>query len=276
MWESMAGLFSASTNIIKPSGELIERALDQLNKNPLKNAEIIANLTQLKNDCSISIIDKGSGCHAIASYYMDLPFYNISFAIESVSDLLALISDLVLRHPELKSQPVYGLYDHAVARIIEHCFDVANKITEIKMTVDPRIISEIDFDRSKYRLESLTTDDIVQISHLYSIVTAMEWTPKALEFGPYYGVFNEENLVSIAGVQYATELVAEIGNIVTHFEHRRKNLAYAATKAVVDALRNRTKHQFLCVLADNEPAIRLYEKMGFVRYENLYLLQYYI
>ena len=273
--ENMASVLGISRNIIKPSPRMVKAALNQAAANPIQNAEIIADLTQLRNDCSISILDKGDGRYAIASYYMDLPYYNISLMVETSDDVVALVSDLILHHPELRDQPIYGLYDRKTSEIIESNFEVTRNIRELKMTVDYNTVTNIEFDTELYRMERLTTNDIIQISHLYSIVPAMEWTPKALEFGPYFGIYSAENLVSIAGVQFMTELVAEIGNVVTHFKHRRRNLAYATTKAVMDAIAGRTRNPFLCVNGDNEPAILLYEKMGFVKYQDLYLLQYY-
>ena len=103
----------------------------------------------------------------------------------------------------------------------------------------------------------------------------MAWTPKSLSFGPYYGAFSKNSLVCLAGVHFAVNGIAEIGNIVTHFKHRRQNLAYCCTKAVIELLRNTCDNIFLCVLADETSAIKLYEKMGFVKIEDLNLVQYF-
>ena len=89
----------------------------------------------------------------------------------------------------------------------------------------------------------------------------MAWTPQMLEHGPYFGVYFDDMLVSIGGVHFTTKWATEIGNVVTHFEHRRQNLAYKCTKAVSDNLHNTCHNIFLCVSADNIPAIRLYEKV---------------
>jgi GNAT superfamily N-acetyltransferase len=251
-----------------------EAALKQALNDPLNNALIIANLTQLKADCSIVVRRWANNINAIASYYRDLPFHSLALMGEQVDDITETVRNLTDRFPHLKTEPVYGLYSEKVANLIQQCFTVENEATELQMALRQYPIAEIPYDKTQYRLERLTPDDMVQISHLYSLVPAMAWTPKALTFGPCYGVYYNEKLVSIAGVHFSTKSVAEIGNIVTHPNHRRLNLAYACTKAVADALAKTSDNIFLCVMADNEPAIRLYEKMGFVTNQEVYLMRY--
>ena len=251
-------------------------ALEYALQDPLKNALVISNLTQLKQDCSIAMHNDNTAEYAVASYYMDLPFYNVNLMINTSYELEIVINKLLDRHPELKDQPIYGLYDEKTTRLVEQQYEANRRHVEIKMALDTDEIPPIKIDQLQYRFERLTLDDMLKISQLYSLVPAMAWTPKALEFGPYYGVYLDDHLVSIAGVQFVTKWVAEVGNIVTHFRHRRNNLAYYCTKEVIENLRRTTNKIFLCVNSDNEGAIKLYEKMGFEQIEELNLLQYYI
>lgn len=242
----------------------------------LDNAALIADLSQLRSDCSIAARSKEGRPVAIASYYMDLPFNSIALLAENRDDAEFVIGQLANRYPKLRTEPTWGLYTEKAVAFIKSIFGAINVIPEYQMVLRSENIPELAIDRTQYRLELLTPADIIPISRLYSLVPAMAWTPKALNFGPYYGVFYDDTLVSIAGVHFATKWVAEIGNVVTHPKHRRSNLAYTTTRAVAEALRNRTETIFLCVMADNEPALKLYEKMGFVTYQMLYLTQYMI
>lgn len=254
----------------------MDLALEFALQNPLENALIISNLTQLKTDCSIVVLNTENDEYSVGSYYRDLPFNNIALMARTKEEVKELIAQLAERYPELAEAPVYGLYDEKIVKLIEGNFRVANKTKELKMVLPTGQVPDILYDRSSYRLEKLTVQDIIQISHLYSLVPAMAWTPKALAFGPYYGLYYGEHLVSIAGVHFTTEWAAEIGNIVTHFKHRRQNLGYVCTKAVIENLRERCSNVFLCVIADNYPAVSLYEKMGFIIAEELYLTQFYL
>jgi ribosomal protein S18 acetylase RimI-like enzyme len=251
-----------------------DQALRLVLDNPLNNAIIIADLTQLSSECSILAKCDGQKILALASYYMDLPFTSIAFHAQSEVDIAELISEFGKRHPGLLQKTIFGLHDEKTAGIINECFSDVQAMPELQMVLRNDSIADVPIDNSQYRIERLTADDLIQISHLYSLVPAMAWTPKALSYGPCYGAFYQDTLVSIAGVHYLTRWVAEIGNVVTHPKHRRMNLAYACTKAVADALRGSCENIFLCVMSDNAPAIRLYEKMGFVTHQELFLMRY--
>lgn len=272
----MATLVNNYQKIVELNNRGRELALQKALTDPIGNAFIISNLTQLRTDCSIFAKFKGEEPVAVASFYMDLPFYSIVLMSDSALDAKQVIDELARKHPKLKSVPIFGLYDKTITNYLERSYKVITKTPELKMVLSTEEIPECQIDDSLYRLERLTFDDLVQISHLYSLVPAMAWTPKALAYGPYFGIYCDDILVSIGGVHFTSRWVAEIGNIVTHFKHRRQNLAYMCTRAIADSIRNACKNIFLCVFADNTPAIRLYEKMGFVKYEYLYLVKYYI
>jgi predicted GNAT family acetyltransferase len=69
----------------------------------------------------------------------------------------------------------------------------------------------------------------------------------------------------VAGVHVYSEAegVAMLGNIATRPAQRGRGLARAATAALAVALAQRARHIGLNVKADNAPALRLYERLGF-------------
>jgi ribosomal protein S18 acetylase RimI-like enzyme len=272
----MAGLLNSTTSLKIPVQDL-HPTLDYAMRNPIRNAFIISNLTQLRKDCSLAMRGTADGEYAVASYYMDLPYFNINLMVNSVDDIRILLGKLTARHPELKHQPVYGLYDDATIQLLPECFKVeVRKSKELRMVLRSADIQELPVDNKKYRLKQLAFDDLIEISRLYSLVEGMAWTPKLLEFGPYFGTYYGDQLVSISGVQFSTKWVAEIGNIVTHFYHRKQNLAYACTRQVIEKMKESTDIIFLCVASDNEGAIMLYKKMGFEIFDELNLVKFYI
>jgi predicted GNAT family acetyltransferase len=76
-------------------------------------------------------------------------------------------------------------------------------------------------------------------------------------------------LISVAGVlsvsrKYST---GTVGNVATHPDYRGRGLAKASTRAVVEQLwRDGIRNIVLNADADNTPAVRAYEGLGFEKY----------
>jgi len=90
-----------------------------------------------------------------------------------------------------------------------------------------------------------------------------------LSQGVYYGVREGEELVAVAGTHVIAqqEGVGCIGNIYTRCDRRGRGLSTCVTSAVTAALVSmRLPTIVLNVRADNAPAIRVYERLGFQHY----------
>ncbi|MCK6574565.1 GNAT family N-acetyltransferase [Myxococcota bacterium] len=101
--------------------------------------------------------------------------------------------------------------------------------------------------------------------HLYRHYPDNFFDPAQLGTGLYFGVREEGELVSVAGVHVvsATYDVAVIGNIVTHSEHRGRGLATRCVARVLSALFGQVTHVALNVQATNVPALACYRRFGF-------------
>jgi RimJ/RimL family protein N-acetyltransferase len=110
----------------------------------------------------------------------------------------------------------------------------------------------------------LSMKDVKQLKELYRLSGTPAWTPSAMNLGPFYGIKeNDGTITAVAGVHYVTPFGTEIGNIATHPDHRRKGYAAACVKAVVEEVLETSELVILHYFADNTPAQRLYENMGF-------------
>jgi len=87
-----------------------------------------------------------------------------------------------------------------------------------------------------------------------------------LHDGTFYGVRVAGRLVAAGGTHLYSrdESVAAIGNVYTHRAHRGRGCASAVTSAISRELLDRdTRIIALNVKAENQPAIRVYEHLGF-------------
>ncbi|MEZ5376756.1 MAG: GNAT family N-acetyltransferase [Acidimicrobiales bacterium] len=103
------------------------------------------------------------------------------------------------------------------------------------------------------------------------------FTPTLLDDGPFYGVFDGDELIAMAGIHVcSTEMdVAAIGCVLVHPERRGLGLGTVVTAAQVRALHDLGIGSIgLNVKADNTTARGIYERLGFVevhRYEEALL-----
>ncbi|MDE0300917.1 MAG: GNAT family N-acetyltransferase [Candidatus Poribacteria bacterium] len=118
-------------------------------------------------------------------------------------------------------------------------------------------------------------EEFDSLDQFYVEHQAEAWTPPMFEMGPYYGVWCNDQLISAAGTHFVTPFIAQIGNVFTHPKFRGRGYATAATIAVTNHLRRMgIKIISLFVVDQNEPAIRIYERLGFVKERELIFAHY--
>ena len=108
------------------------------------------------------------------------------------------------------------------------------------------------------------------LNQFYSEHRVEAWTPLMFEMGPFYGVWRDGQLIAAAGVHFVTPFIAQIGNVFSHPRFRGRGYATAATAGVINQLRRMGIQIIsLFVVAENAPAIRIYERQGFVKEREL-------
>jgi GNAT superfamily N-acetyltransferase len=115
----------------------------------------------------------------------------------------------------------------------------------------------------------LTLDHGEHLKALYAHGKGNAFDPKQVPGGAFHGVFENGRLVAAAGTHLIslTYGVAAVGNVFTNPNYRRHGYATVATSAVVTEVQGRgVRDTVLNVDQRNEPAIRIYERLGFERY----------
>ncbi|MEQ1910496.1 MAG: GNAT family N-acetyltransferase [Vicinamibacterales bacterium] len=115
----------------------------------------------------------------------------------------------------------------------------------------------------------LGLSDLDALQALYAEEPPAFFLPSQLRDGVYFGVREGTDLVAVAGTHVVSRAasVAALGNVHTRRDRRGRGLAMAVTGAVVRELRQRnTKTSVLNIVATNDAARRVYERVGFREY----------
>ena len=119
----------------------------------------------------------------------------------------------------------------------------------------------------------LSGRDIGRINRLYVAEGGpASYSSRHIDQGVYYGVIQDDRLVSIAGTHANSpgERVAVVGNVFTHPRYRGLGLATIATSAVTGTLLRHCDLVALTVEASNVPALAVYGKLGYGQVCTLY------
>ncbi len=89
--------------------------------------------------------------------------------------------------------------------------------------------------------------------------------PRTIELGRYLGVKRDGRLAAMAGERLRVPGWTEVSAVCTDPAFRGQGLAARLTLAVAAGIEARGERAFLHVLATNTAAMRVYERLGFVR-----------
>ena len=120
-------------------------------------------------------------------------------------------------------------------------------------------------------LTEMKQEHVAQVAALEKICFSDPWSEKSVASElnnklAYWLVALEENVVAgYIGSQTVME-ETDMMNVAVHPDYRRKGIAEALVNGLVEALKEQgSRCLTLEVRASNEPAIRLYEKLGFLQ-----------
>ena len=109
----------------------------------------------------------------------------------------------------------------------------------------------------------LGTDDVGEMLALVELTRPGPFSVRTIELGGYVGVFDGDQLVAMAGQRLAPPGFREVSAVCTHPDFRGRGLAAGLTALVAQRILARGERPFLHHAADNDPARRVYEALGF-------------
>lgn len=90
--------------------------------------------------------------------------------------------------------------------------------------------------------------------------------PRTIELGEYFGCFDGERLVAMAGQRMRVDGFTEISGVCTHPDYQGRGMARKLMAKLVHRQMARNERPFLHVMSSNEAAHQLYLRMGFDDY----------
>lgn len=139
-----------------------------------------------------------------------------------------------------------------------------------RMSVDLKSFNPFVRDVMVRRLRG---NDIRTLNALYALENASPYyTAEQIELGIYFGAFEENRLVAVAGTHVIAPNsgIAVVGNVFTHPTHRGRGFATAATSNVTLKLLERgCPLVTLTVDPENIPALKAYTRLGYASVANV-------
>ena len=114
-------------------------------------------------------------------------------------------------------------------------------------------------------IQELNEKDDDQLISLINLVQPGYYKPGTRLMGDYFGIYHDEQLVSVTGERMRMNGLTEISAVVTHPDftgrkYAQQLIAHVANKNLLSGVR-----PFLHVAATNERAIKIYEYLGFTK-----------
>lgn len=91
---------------------------------------------------------------------------------------------------------------------------------------------------------------------------------------PFLGIKESEDFIAVGGYHFYDSQLVELGNIVTRLDYRGRGLAKRLTSELTHLGKKLSSDVYLGVLANNLPAVRLYEGLGYQTTMELSILNF--
>ena len=135
--------------------------------------------------------------------------------------------------------------------------------------------SAIEREQTDSMITRLMTADIPAMLALVELTHPGPFRQRTIELGPYLGIWQDGQLVAMAGLRFHVPGYREISAVCTHPSFQRRGYARMLLKQLISDIQNVGEVPFLHVASEKTGAYTLYESLGFKQRTEfpLYILQ---
>jgi GNAT superfamily N-acetyltransferase len=112
------------------------------------------------------------------------------------------------------------------------------------------------------QFRKLTEADVPEMLALTKLTEPGPFLPRTIELGSYFGIHESGELVALAGERLRLTGFTEVSAVCTHPAFRGRGYGNTLMSVVISGILHRGEVPFLHVKTEN-PAVRLYQKLGF-------------
>jgi ribosomal protein S18 acetylase RimI-like enzyme len=160
------------------------------------------------------------------------------------------------RHP--LDHPIWNALASVQSTVAEGD-DRARRYPAAEQMVAPTSISDV----VRASVVELGERDVSAMRDLVELTKPGPFGPRTRELGRFFGVWDDRQLVAMAGERMKMPGYTEITVVCTHPSRRGQGLGEDVVNAVSRGIRARGNIPFLHVFSNNAPAITLYRRLGF-------------
>jgi ribosomal protein S18 acetylase RimI-like enzyme len=139
-------------------------------------------------------------------------------------------------------------------------WQLTHQIKGLQFVYDGSHLSKTDFPE----IIPLTEIHVEQMMQLAKLTKPGPFGKKTINFGSYYGIFENEKLAAMTGQRLHVHNYTEVSAVCTHPDHTGKGYAYTLLQHQLQLILQQDQKPFLHVRDDNERAIALYQRLGFI------------
>jgi ribosomal protein S18 acetylase RimI-like enzyme len=187
---------------------------------------------------------------------------NVRFFDEAVSPFVAFEEGYENGFEELYDLlPPGRTILYAIPQPIEppKCWQLLHEINGVQMVYEPGS----DVMQNFFMPVPLDKQHTAEMVELAKLTKPGPFGLRTIEFGHYYGIFDQDKLVAMTGQRLHPQQYTEVSAVCTHPEHLGKGYASALVQHQVQLILQQGQVPFLHVRGDNNRAIALYERLGF-------------